>query len=61
MNMQNAPDPDRMTVEQCSREVDSFLALGLVRLRTPVTQKRQPSLPIYVAVCEQLTPGFAGF
>jgi hypothetical protein len=33
MNMQNALDPDRMTVEQRGREVAAFLALGLVRLR----------------------------
>jgi len=35
MNMQNALDPDHMTVEQRGREVASFLALGLLRLRTP--------------------------
>jgi len=35
MNMQNALDPDSMTVEKRGQEVASFLALGLVRLRTP--------------------------
>ena len=33
MNLQNALDPDRMTVEQRTQEVASFLALGLIRLR----------------------------
>lgn len=35
MNLQNALDPDRMTLEQRGQEVASFLALGLIRLRTP--------------------------
>ena len=36
MNMQNALDPDRMTLEQRGREVAAFLALGLARLRMPL-------------------------
>ncbi len=47
MNMQNALDPDRMTVEQRGLEVATFLALGLVRLRTPTP----PTQDVERAVC----------
>ncbi len=48
MNMQNALDPDRMTVEQRGREVASFLALGLVRLRTPAPAAPDAERAVYL-------------
>ena len=46
MSMQNALDPDRMTVDQRGQEVAALLALGLARLRMPPPAKADAERPV---------------